>query len=85
MLSRARQAQVWFLQVTFEGLAPLRQEEKPAESKHWGSPVLSIPSGTLGSRLLCLGEIPQPQAESQGRGGRVWNSRPNHCKFGNGC
>lgn len=42
--------------MTFEGLAPLRQEETPAESKHWGDPVLSIPSGTLGSRLL--GEIP---------------------------
>ena len=34
MLSRSRQAQVWFLQVTIEGLTPPRQEETPAESRH---------------------------------------------------
>lgn len=51
-LSYIRQAQVWFVQVTTEGLAPWRQEVTPVESRHGWDPELSILSGMQPSRLL---------------------------------
>lgn len=56
VLSHTRQTQVWFLQATTNGLAPLRQSETPAESRHGWNPELS--HGISSSRLLHLGEAP---------------------------
>lgn len=68
-MSHVRQAQVWFLQVTTEGLAPLRQET-PAESRHSWDPELSIPSRTPPRRLQDPGEIPslKPRLKEEGQG-----------------
>lgn len=66
-MSHVRQAQVWFLQVTPEGLAPLRQET-PAESRHSWDPELSIPSRSPPSGLQDPGEIPSVKSRLKEEG-----------------